>query len=161
NLRVSFRGPPQLSARTWRKRGGPARRHGLPRRAAPVWYGFPYLYSGFGGESYLRLGGASCAEHRTAEPLKQATEFGVLDGFAAGGERCLLGGVERSRRRRRGRLGGGRRALQNGEAGDRAIAEEAVDPLQDARLRMLDLDGRRRGDAEAERAVAPLAAGKD
>src|SRR6185437_13372962 len=52
----------------------------------------------------------------------------------------------------------GRRALDELDAGDRAVAEKSVDALEDHRLQMLRFDGEGRGHAQPQHAVAALAA---
>src|SRR5260221_891115 len=105
-----------------------------------------------------RLGRLSLANDGAAEASKRGTQLGIGDVVEAAVEGLALRRLERPQRRRRRALLRRRSALDEGEADHRAIAEIAVDALEQHRLAVLDLKREGGGDAQPQGAVPPFAA---
>src|SRR6266849_4934770 len=99
----------------------------------------------------------SPADDGTAEAFECCAQGGVCNALETALERLTFRRQQRARRHRRRLLRQGRRPLDEDQPGHRAIAEIAVDALEQNRLAVLDLERQRRGDPQPQRAVAPLA----
>src|SRR5258708_18091955 len=101
---------------------------------------------------------SSPADYGAAEAFERDAQGRVANAVEPAVERLRLGGQQRAGWGWRRMLRQGRRSLDEGDPGHRAITEIAVDAFEKDRLAVLDFEGQRRRDAQSQRAVTPLAA---
>src|SRR5260370_29046532 len=103
------------------------------------------------------LGRLSLANDGAAEAAKRGAQVGIGDAVEAAVESLALRRLERPQRRRRRALLRGRAALNEGEADHRAIAEIAVDALEQHRPAVRDPQPKGGGAAHPPAAPPALA----
>src|ERR1700687_2924760 len=103
---------------------------------------------------------SSLADDGAAKAGKRGPQSGVGDAVETAVERLALCRIERPRHGLWRPVQKLRRTLDEGEADHRAIAEIAVDALEQDRLAVLDLERQRRCDAQPQGPIPALAARK-